>query len=318
MRYWKSLEISAYAQLIERLESEGGLPSSGTLIQMPHRGSTKGQHRVSYMGKRVTFYMGAEDPDMKERLRRRGELCSTLVVNGCNQVDHVSASTLELLDASGCFHNQKAVLVGSHAFGVLGNLLGVTWESDMVATEDIDLGRFIRLAGTSPIDVGDKLKQADFRAIPNLDHKNPPTSFKHDRSGMKIDFLTPMIGKPTSKPAKLSGMDVHAERLRFFEYLITDPVQGVVITKHGILVRVPQPARYAFHKCLIAPRRTATHEAKRKKDISQAEALFGVLMERTPYQIQDAWAALAWKDKAKDGLSMMREDVREELLSIIS
>lgn len=318
MRYWKSLEISAYAQLIERLESEAGLPSSGTVMQVPHREGTKGQHRISYMGKRVTFYIATDDPNMKERLRRRGELCSTLVVNGCNQVDHVSASTLELLDASGCFHNQKAVLVGSHAFGVLGNLLGATWNSDMVATEDIDLGRFIRLAGTNPIDIVDKLKQANFRAIPSLDHSNPPTSFKHDKSGMKIDFLTPMLGKPTSRPAKLSGMEVHAERLRFFEYLITDPIQGAVITRYGILVQVPQPARYAFHKCLIAPRRIATYEAKRKKDISQAEALFGVLVERTPSQIQEAWDALAWKDKAKDGLSMMREDIREEILSIIN
>ncbi|MFC1536472.1 GSU2403 family nucleotidyltransferase fold protein [Pseudomonadota bacterium] len=317
MRYWKSLEISAYAQLIERLESEGGLPSSGTVVQLKHREGTKGQHRVSYMGQRVTFYIAREDPDMKGRLRRRSELCSTLVVNGCNQVDHASASTLELLDASGCFYNQNAVLVGSHAFGVIGNMLGVTWESDMVATEDIDLGRFIRLAGTKPIDLGDKLKQAGFRVVPGFGHKDPPTSFMHDSSGMKVDFLTPLIGKPTPEPAKLTGMDVYAEKLRFFDYLITNTVRGAVITRNGILVQVPQPARYAFHKCLIAPRRDVSHEAKRKKDISQAEALFGVLIERRISELQEAWDNLEWKDKAKEGLSMMRNEVKEELFSII-
>ena len=301
MRYWKSLEISAYAQLIERLESEGGLPSSGTVVQLKHREGTKGQHRVSYMGQRVTFYIAREDPDMKDRLRRRSELCSTLVVNSCNQVDQSSASTLELLDASGCFYNQNAILVGSHAFGVIGNMLGVTWNSDMVATEDIDLGRFIRLAGTEPIDLGDKLKQAGFRVVPGFGHKDPPTSFKHDRSGMKVDFLTPLIGKPTPEPAKLTGMDVYAEKLRFFDYLITDPERGAVVTKNGILVQVPQPARYAFHKCLVAPRRFATHEAKRKKDISQAEALFEVLMEGNVSKLQEAWESLEWKEKAKKG-----------------
>ena len=317
MRYWKNLEISAYAQLIERLESEVGLPSSGTIVQIQHREGTKGQHRVSYMGQRVTFYMSREDSGMKERLRRRNELCSTLIVNGCNQVDQASASTLELLDASGCFYNQNAILVGSHAFGTIGNMLGVTWQSDMVATEDIDVGRFIQLGGTESIDLSEKLKQAGFRVVPGFAHKDPPTSFKHDKSGMKIDFLTPMIGKPTSKPVKLTGMDVYAEKLRFFDYLITDPVRGAVLTKNGVLVQVPQPARYAFHKCLVAPRRSATHTAKRKKDISQSEALFEVLLEQHIHELRDAWNQLNWKDKAMAGISMMRKESREELLSAI-
>jgi len=318
MKYWSRLANSTYAQLMERLEAEIGLPSAGTVVQVEVKNDSYAQHRISFQGTRVSFYMGKSDPAMKGRMKRRQELCSTLVVNSCNMLDRVSASTIELLDAAGSFYNQKVILVGSHAFGVIGNMLGVTWQGDMVETEDIDLGRFIKLAGTGAIDLSDTLERAGFRKIPELNPKNPSTSFKHDNSGMKIDFLTPLRGKATGKPAKLTGMDVFAERLRFFDYLITDPVQGAAITKNGVLVQVPQPARYAFHKCIVATRRDASKEAKRKKDIQQAESLFEVLLEFRVTDLEQAWEALEWKVHAKKGIKMLNPEMQKELEDIIS
>ncbi|WP_158266874.1 GSU2403 family nucleotidyltransferase fold protein [Alsobacter soli] len=55
----------------------------------------------------------------------------------------------------------------------------------------------------------------------------------------------------------------------------------------GALVRVPQPARYAVHKLLIAQKR-AMDSAKAQKDLDQARALFECLASQDPDPLQDA------------------------------
>jgi len=317
MQHWNRIAISTYAQLMELLEAQTGLPSSGHIVKTSVKDSEYYQHRVSFMGKRVVFYAGKEVPEMKQRLRQRMRLCSMLAVNGCNIPDRTSASMIELLDAAGCFAGQHAILVGSHAFAVIGNMLGITWQADIVETQDVDLGRFIKLAGEQSIDLQDTFTRAGFRAIPALNHRHPPTSFSHP-SGIKVDFLTPLTGKGHEKPVKLIGMGVHAEELRFLDYLINEPEHGAVITKNGVLVRVPQPARFALHKCIVATRRPVSQEAKRKKDVTQAEALFNALIENRSFDIQRAWDALPWKEHATRGMNMMADEIRKEVEAIVS
>jgi len=65
----------------------------------------------------------------RTRLQNRANLCSMLAISGCNLPDMASSRTMELLDAIGCFSTQQAVLIGSHAFNVIGNMLGVTWDA---------------------------------------------------------------------------------------------------------------------------------------------------------------------------------------------
>jgi len=317
MKYWNRIATSTYAQLMELLEAQLGLPSSGHMVKTSVKGGEYYQHRISFMGKRVTFYAGKQTQDMKQYLKQRAQLSSMLAVNDCNMPDRASASMIELLDAAGCFARQKVILVGSHAFAVIGNMLGVTWQADIVETQDVDLGRFIKLAGEQVIDMQDTLERAGFRAIPALNHKHPSTSFSHP-SGIKVDFLTPLTGKGYQRPVKLAGMGVHAEELRFLDYLISEPEHGAVITKNGVLVRVPQPARFALHKCIVATRRPATQEVKRKKDIAQAEVLFEVLLENRLFDIQQAWDALPWKEHAVRGMKMMNNKIRNEVKAVIS
>jgi len=302
---------------MELLEAQAGMPSSGHVVKTSVKDGEYYQHRVSFMGKRVVFYAGKDAPDMKQRLQQRAQLCSMLVVNGCNIPDRVSASLIELLDAAGCFARQKAILVGSHAFAVIGNMLGITWQADIIETQDVDLGRFISLAGEGSIDLQDILERAGFRAIPALDHRHPATSFSHP-SGIKVDFLTPLTGRGHRKPVKLNGMGIYAEELRFLDYLISEPEHGAVITKNAVLVQVPQPARFALHKCIVATRRPATREAKRRKDIAQAEALFEALLAYRLFDIRQAWDALPWKEHAARGMKMMDDKIRHEVEAVIS
>ncbi len=243
-------------------------------------------------------------------------MCSMLAASGCNMPDRTSLKTIELLDALGIFSQQQCVLVGSHAFSAIGNALGVTWDANTSETKDIDLGRMLKLAGSQPIKVAERLLKIGFRAIPQLNHKHTPTNFKH-KNGMKIDFLTPLIGKPGQKPARLLGTDVFAEPLRFLDYLIKDPQQAAVITRNGVLVYVPQAARYALHKCIIYQYRRDVD--KQEKDLLQAEALLMVLEDTMPHLIKAAWDDLKWQDKAMLGISAFKDKaLKDRLLSLLN
>jgi len=181
--------------------------------------------------------------------------------------------------------------------------LGVTWDAGF-ETKDIDLGRMIRVSCQPGNRTADVLLKAGFREVFSLDHKHPATTFVH-KNGMKVDFLTPMTGKPTGKPEMLQGADVHAEPLRFLDYLIKEPQQAVAMTRNGILVSVPQSARYALHKCIVCQYRR--DDVKRAKDILQAESILTVLEDSMPRLIVEAWDDLAWKEKAMQGMRNFKD-----------
>ncbi|HIP06445.1 MAG TPA: hypothetical protein EYG66_01055 [Mariprofundaceae bacterium] len=302
MHYWDKTSRLIYSNLMEELKSEIGFPSSGSVVAVQPKGITHFQHRISYEGERLTLPIQADFKNSS--FKTRSMMCSMLMAAGCNAPDRASLKAIELLDALGVFSQQKCVLIGSHAFSAIGNALGVTWDGHTAETKDIDMGRMVRLSGQKPIKVVERLQKIGFRPIPQLNHKHAPTNFKH-KNGMKIDFLTPMRGKPNTTPVLLNGTDIHAEPLRFLDYLIQEPQQAAVITRNGVLVYVPQPARYALHKCIIYYYRRDLD--KKEKDLLQAQSILTVLEESMPHLIKAAWADLPWKDKAMVGIAELQD-----------
>lgn len=55
-----------------------------------------------------------------------------------------------------------------------------------------------------------------------------------------------------------------------------------------MIVNVPQPARFAVHKIILAQRRDASGRMKRAKDLAQAKAIIEILREQDPFAIEDA------------------------------
>jgi len=312
MYYWEKTSRIIYSNLLDLLKAEKGMPSSGSVIKTEAKGKAYLQHRVSYEGERLTRPIDIDAIDFKDRMT----ICSMLTISGCNDPDRVSAKTIELLDALGCFAHQKCVLIGSHAFNAIGNSLGVTWNANTAETKDIDLGRMVKLAGNQSIKIQEGLLKTGFRPIPQLNRKYPPTNFIHKKNKMKIDFLTTMAGKPDHKPVLLRGAGVYAEPLRFLDYLIKEPQEAVVLTRNGVLVSVPQSARYALHKCVIYQYRR--DDAKREKDLLQAESILTALEDRMPHLIINAWHDLPWKDKAAVGISELKDvGIKKRLLELI-
>ena len=97
-----------------------------------------------------------------------------------------------------------------------------------------------------------------------------------------VSLLTPMLGKPSGKPVLLSGLNAAAEPVRYLDYLLDNSQPAAVPFGAGLLVRVPDPARFALHKLAVSQRRQAAFAAKSRKDIAQAAAVLEVLNDLRP------------------------------------
>jgi len=79
---------------------------------------------------------------------------------------------------------------------------------------------------------------------------------------------------------------------------------------------VPQPARYALHKCIIYQYRRDTD--KKEKDLLQAESILTVLEDSMPHLISQAWVDLPWQDKALVGISEFKNaELKERLRELL-
>jgi hypothetical protein len=220
---------------------------------------------------------------------------------------------LKALADSGLFH-LDGVLLGTQAFIVLGNLLGFHWEKAALRTQDIDLGgRTSMSVGLFDIqaDVPNALEglQMGFIPVPSMDPKDPATSFKVRGHPLRVELLTPEKKSGQSRPVYIRRFQAAAQPLRFLDYLILNPVKGAVVNGGGILVNVPQPARFALHKLIISGERVVTAHSKVQKDLFQAAQLLTVLLEERPGDLQLAWEAIK-----QQGPGWVRR-VRKALLS---
>jgi len=291
----KKVDLLRYANMSEAMSGDR-VCLSGQFIEKDNGY----EQRFSFNNSRLTKRVQSA-PD-KTLLRSRQNDAGMLVMAGMNAPDGNSSELIELLSFIGVFQ-QNAIIVGSHAFAAIGNNLGVQWAGG-TATDGVDLAREVSLAGHDPISTRKMLEQAKFTGIPSFTKNDPPTTFRHANK-MKVDFLTPLFGRPSSKPEPLHGMQVFAEPMRFLDYLIKDPQEAVLLTRYGTNVLVPQSARFALHKCIVAQRRNS--DIKRDKDLLQAESILSFLEQRFAFLITNAWEDLPWQELASEGMNQFRD-----------
>lgn len=247
--------------------------------------------------------------DRADDLRRLDELRAAFVAAGGGVMEHAPMRVLLGFADAGVLRPGvgQAVLVGTHAFNVLGNLLGVRWASQM-QTQDIDLAgeADLDLAIRSPeLPVPDVLEQLGmgFLPVPTLDPRAPSTSFKVRGQAMRVDLLAPLRGKPGAGALFVPAFNAMAQPLRFLDYLLREPVPAVAIGRRALaLVNVPAPERFALHKLLVSESREAVFATKAEKDRLQAMQLLEVLIEEAPDGLLGALDDLrqrgkGWTDK---------------------
>lgn len=182
-----------------------------------------------------------------------------------------------------------AVLVGSHAYGVLLNRLGIRAAS--YETEDVDIGRPrpLAFAGESRKSFVEILRESDieFVDVPQLDVRMPATSFKQrGRSSFQIELLAPARGEEIGSAA-VPELNAHAVTLPFLGYLLKESQMTAVLAREGCCaVRIPTPERYAIHKLIVSQLRG--RHAKAQKDRGQALVLCAALGDLYPGALKSA------------------------------
>ncbi|MFL6263675.1 MAG: GSU2403 family nucleotidyltransferase fold protein [Thermoanaerobaculia bacterium] len=280
-----------YAELLDQViqaEAEAAALEApqGSFVSKSIKGKTYWYLQRMEGGRKRQQYLGRESPSLlawiesareaRERLAadagQRARLCSMLLAGGAVAESATAVRVLSLIAQAGVFR-MGGVLVGTQAFSAYGNMLGVRFEQQALRTQDIDIGIDVSVE-TEPL------------------NGSMSTSFKIRGRDLRVDFLTPLLGRDSEEPVFLPALGVAAHPLRFLDYLIESPAQAAIVGLDGILVNVPDPARFAFHKLLISQRRPVSEQTKAAKDLRQAAALIEVLLQDRPGDLPIAWEAL--------------------------
>lgn len=329
------LEVQTlYAELMERLSAREAHRSIGRVPGSFVTKEVKGERYVYFQysdpgSVKRQAYVGRKDAALDAVIARwreeRGQqteenagiqrLCSLLRVGGAQVTDAASARVLRALAEAGIFH-ADGVLVGTHAFVVIGNLLGVKWAGASLMTQDIDIAAeagigVALLASTADVPGVLGSLEMGFLPVPALDPRKPSTSFKVRGRGLRVDLLTPLHGRRATGPLTLKRFNAAAQPLPFLDFLIAQPVRGAIVDGGGVLVNVPAPARFALHKLIVSGEREVTSHVKREKDLKQAAQVFSVLLDERTGDVALAWEEVVrrgkgWTWRVLQGLNAMK------------
>jgi hypothetical protein len=242
-------------------------------------------------------------------------LCAMLRQGGAMLTDTPSARVIAGLASAGVFR-VGAVLVGTHAFIALGNMLGVRWESAL-RTQDIDLAASRVLQVIVPQTEADLPKALDalnmgFLPVPGLNPKSPETSFKVRGKALRVDLLTPARGARDGEPVSIPRLKAAAQPLELLDYLLETPLAVPLVNGGATLVNVPDPARFALHKLMVSGRRQVFEQTKAGKDRQQAAEIIALLHEDRRGDLGLAVKSLnrrpaAWRTRLKRELAKLPE-----------
>jgi hypothetical protein len=281
--------------------------TAGSVIERENAGRFRFYARTYYDsdGKKREEYLGgpvggpeadAAAADVRLRIRELKAFVASLRMlgrEGFNLVDSKTYGTLASLHNHGIF-SAGGLLVGSHAYGVILNRLGV--RAAAYVTEDIDIARATTLALQSVPEGGllAMLRESgiDFVEVPRLERGAPPTAFKQrGPSRFHVDMLVPSPNE-TFPVVAVPELRVHATGLPYLGYLLAESQIAPLMSREGVCaVRVPLPERFAVHK-LVVSRLRVERGAKSEKDVLQASVLAAVLGETHPDALTAAVGAL--------------------------
>jgi hypothetical protein len=214
------------------------------------------------------------------------------------------------------FFRAGGLLIGTHAFLAMGNMLGVRWH-DGSATLDVDFahaGRNVSIAlpANLRIDVNGALESLEMGLLP-LTQFNGKVGAQYRNPGdqeLRLDFVTSM--HRSGKAVAIADLNVALQPLKFMEYSLVETTQACLFGNTGAcVVNLPAPERYAIHKLLVYGERPPRERVKATKDLLQAASLVDYFVRtEQPDVLNSAWRdAIArgkgWRTRAEQGLKAL-------------
>ncbi|HEX4384344.1 MAG TPA: nucleotidyltransferase domain-containing protein [Myxococcales bacterium] len=316
---------TAYAELAEQTRSFELTNALAGLV---------GSFQKLKRGGREYWYFAYRDLDQKLRLAYVGpdEERTQLLVERFERIrrDRPLAPQAQAALALGCtpaapkhfrivkrlgeygFFRAGGILIGTHAFLALGNLLGVRW-GDGATTLDVDFahaGRNVSVAlpATSVrIDVHGALASLEMGLLPisqfdgsvGAQYRNPADP------ELRIDFVT--SATRSRKPVHLPELNLTLQPLKFMELSLEGTTQGCLFDRTGACtVNLPAPERYAVHKLIVFGERPRAERTKAQKDLLQAASLASYFAGSDPNTFNAAWREVlgrgkGWRKRALEG-----------------
>lgn len=328
--------------VFKRVVLEKSLKEEGTFTRKTVKGKEYWYRQRYIKGQAAQEYVGPSTPEvqqkinsLKENRKERKKQLRHLVLQerrrislmrraGLPVLDLLVASLIEKLSQSTLIC-QGGLLVGSYAFSAYSGMLGRIFDKGSLKTLDVDLVRDThRIAKETPLIelVHPKgfiaVRGKSFYSVPGLSRKSLPSSFVGPE-GLRIDFLTPLRGKPRENIVFPDIPHLGARPLHFLDFLIKDPVEAVLLgPRGGLAVTVPDPCRFAIHKLIVATRRPVSETTKRLKDILQASQLITVCSEERPDDLKRVTREAmgrgkGWKTAIERSLNSLPPEVAKRL-----
>ena len=324
--------VTLYADLMQKVLDSAIVTLAGGSFTSKMIGDTRyWYYQLRTLTGQTQKYLGKETPELLELigkakqdrasasaiLNERRRLVSMLIAGGASAEKGRPAKILGKMSDAGLFAS-GGVLVGSFAFGCYGNVLGVHMEQGLSRTEDMDFSVAREMNIGFVRNMKEDLVEAEpsLATPPQINPRIVPFEMRAP-DGFKIEFLTTRIGVHDKSPVLIERFGVHAQPLEYMDYLLDRTQPAVILNGAGILVEIPQPARYAAHKLAVSQLRPTGSQPKIKKDINQACALMRVLMEDNPGALDAAFEAVIERDDhmgvfVRKGFALLPEDVKAD------
>jgi hypothetical protein len=301
---------TAYAELFSQTQAfELGNALAG-LVGAFHKRAVKGRDYWYFAYRDIDqklrmVYVGPDNDRVRALVERFAETrqdkplapaARMAMVAGCAPAAPKHFRIIRRLSEYG-FFRAGGILIGTHAFLALGNMLGVRWR-DGAATLDVDFahaGNNVSLAlpADLKIDVHGALESLEMGLLPiaqfngkaGAQYRNP-----QDQE-LRLDFVTSMTRD--GEPVVMPHLNLALEPLKFMEFSLEQPIQGCIFSNLGAcVVNLPAPERYAVHKLIIFGERPVNERAKATKDLLQAACLASYFLENGQADVFNA----AWRD----------------------
>ncbi|MFZ3032932.1 MAG: GSU2403 family nucleotidyltransferase fold protein [Parvibaculum sp.] len=331
---------TAYADLLDRCSTaafDEAFPDRGSFVAKKIGERTYWYFQSSTAGGRTQQqkYVGPETPELLDQIAHHREAKSSekdrrSTVAMLVRSAHLPAprkklgDIIQALAAAGVFR-LRGVMIGTSAYQTYSAMLGYRLPLASMQTGDVDIAQYLTVSvavedSTAPMIEVLKSVDPSFDAV--MDSRDGRRSTRYRAAdGVLVDFLTPEQGPTADGPQKLPALNTDGDPLRFLDFLIHDPVPAVVLHGSGVYVSVPNPNRFAVHKLIVAQRRR-TGEAKKTKDIVQAEALLNVLVRHHQRELKEIWTEAwnrgpKWRRHLAEGLWEMSLEARDRVLQAV-
>lgn len=308
---------TAYAELQDQLRTQNigelsALP--GSFQRLIKRGNPYIYYNFRDMdGSQRMAYVGPEDERVKQLIEKAKASKSesgaeiiqaqtnSAIALGCMGTLTKHFRVVNRLGQYG-FFRAGGILIGTHAFLAMGNMLGVKWTSSN-KTMDVD---FAHAGKNVSVALGANLKLSVHDALTSLEMGLLPIAEFSGKTGaqyrnpkdpeLRLDFVTSETRD--GKTVVLPDLGLALECLKFMEYSLIETTQAVLLSKSGAcIVNIPAPQRYAIHKLIVYGERPISERAKANKDLGQSASIIKVLLDMGHASLVKA----AWDDAVSRG-----------------